>query len=62
MCLNYNNCVSPFYLHELVFIRFLCRWSLKVTSAIKHGNTAEEIIIYAHRVYSLLLKFEKNKA
>ena len=36
--------------------------SLKVTSAIKHGNTAEEIIIYAHRVYSLVLKLEKNEA
>ena len=36
-------------------------FSLKVTSTIKHGNTAEEIIIYAHRVYSLLLKLEKNK-
>ena len=34
---------------------------LKVTSAIKHRNTAEEIISYAHRVYSLLLKLEKNK-
>ena len=33
----------------------------KVTSAIKHRNTAEEIISYAHRVYSLLLKLEKNK-
>ena len=36
--------------------------SLKVTSAIKHGNTAEKIIIYAHRVYSLVLKLEKNEA
>ena len=27
----------------------------------KHGDTAEEIIIYAHRVYSLLLNLEKNK-
>ena len=36
--------------------------SLKVTSAIKHENTADEINIYAHRVYSLLLKLEKNKA
>ena len=35
---------------------------LKVTSAIKHENTAEETIIYAHRVYSLLLKLGKNKA
>ena len=34
---------------------------LKVTSAIKHRNTAEEIIIYTHRVYSLLLKLERNK-
>ena len=34
---------------------------LKVTSAIKHRNTAEEIMIYVHRVYSLLLKLEKNK-
>ena len=36
-------------------------FSLKVTSTIKHGNTAEEIIVYAHRVYSILLKLEKNK-
>ena len=36
--------------------------SLKVTSAIKHRNTAEEIIIYTHTVYSLLLKLERNKA
>ena len=35
---------------------------LKVTSAIKHRNTAEEIIIYTHTVYSLLLKLERNKA
>ena len=34
--------------------------SLKVTSAIKHRNTAEEIIIYTPRVYSLLLKLERN--
>ena len=34
---------------------------LKVTSAIKHRNIAEEIMIYVHRVYSLLLKLEKNK-
>ena len=34
---------------------------LKVTSAIKHRKTAEEIIIYTHRVYSLLLKLERNK-
>ena len=40
----------------LVFILFL-----KVTSAIKHKNTVDEIINYAHRVYSLLLKLEKNK-
>ena len=33
---------------------------LKVASAVKHENTAEEIIIYTHRVYSLLLKLEKN--
>ena len=33
---------------------------LKVTSTIKHRNTGGEIIIYAHRVYSLLLKLEKN--
>ena len=36
--------------------------ALKVTSAIKHRNTAEEIIIYTHTVYSLLLKLERNKA
>ena len=36
-------------------------FSLKVTFTIKHGNTAEEIIVYAHRVYSILLKLEKNK-
>ena len=35
---------------------------LNVTSAIKHRNTAEEIIIYTHTVYSLLLKLERNKA
>ena len=35
--------------------------NLKVTSAIKHRKTAEEIIIYTHRVYSLLLKLERNK-
>ena len=35
---------------------------LKVTSAIKRRNTAEEIIIYTHTVYSLLLKLERNKA
>ena len=35
---------------------------LKVISAIKHKNTAEEIIIYAHRVYSLVLKLGKSKA
>ena len=29
---------------------------LKVTFATKHKNTAKEIIIYTHRVYSLLLK------
>ena len=34
---------------------------LKVTSATKHKNTAKEIIIYTHRVYSLLLKFENNE-
>ena len=34
--------------------------SLKITPAIKHRNTAEEIICYAHRVYSLLLKLEKK--
>ena len=34
---------------------------LKVTSAIKHRNTAKEIINCTHRVYSLLLKLEKNK-
>ena len=33
---------------------------LKVTSAVKHKNTAEEIIIYTHRIFSLLLKLEKN--
>ena len=32
-----------------------------VTSAIKHRNTSEEIIIYADTDYSLLLKFEKKK-
>ena len=35
--------------------------SLKVISTVKHKNTAEEIIIYTHRVYSLLLKLERNK-
>ena len=30
--------------------------SLKVTSAVKYRNTAEEVIIYTHKVYSLLLK------
>ena len=35
---------------------------LKIASTIKHRNTGEEIIIYANRVYSLLLKLEKNKA
>ena len=39
----------------------IVRTLLKVTSAIKHRNTAEEIISYAHRVYSLSLKLEKNK-
>ena len=34
---------------------------LKIVSAIKHRKTAEEIIVYAQRVYSLLLKLEKNK-
>ena len=34
---------------------------LKVTSATKHKNTAKKIIIYTHRVYSLLLKLENNK-
>ena len=35
---------------------------LKVTPVIKYRNTAKEIIIYTHRVYSLLLQLEKNKA
>ena len=35
--------------------------SLKATPVIKHRNTADEIISHAHRVYSLLLKLEKNK-
>ena len=35
---------------------------LKVTTAIKHRNTAKEIIIYTHRVYSLLLKLKKTEA
>ena len=35
--------------------------ALKTASAIKHRKTAEEIIVYAQRVYSLLLKLEKNK-
>ena len=34
---------------------------LKITSATKHKNTAKDIIIYTHRVYSLLLKLENNK-
>ena len=34
---------------------------LKVTSAIKHINPTEEIIIYTYRVYSLFLKLERNK-
>ena len=34
---------------------------LQVTSATKQNNTAKEIIIYTHRVYSLLLKLENNK-
>ena len=33
---------------------------LKVTSATKHRNTANEIVVYTHRVYSLLLKLEKK--
>ena len=33
----------------------------KVTSSIKHKNTAEEIIIYTRSVYSLLLKLDKNE-
>ena len=33
----------------------------KVTSPIKHKNTAEEIIIYTRSAYSLLLKLDKNK-
>ena len=39
----------------------IVRTLLKVTCAIKHKNTGEEIIIYAHRVCSLLLKLEENK-
>ena len=34
---------------------------LKITSATKHRNTTKKIIIYTHRVYSLLSKLEKNK-
>ena len=34
---------------------------LKVTSATKHRNTANEIVVYTHRVYSLLLKLEKKQ-
>ena len=48
---------APEYVKKLFF-----QVNLKVTSAIKHRNTSEEIIIYAQRVYSLLLKLEKNKA
>ena len=33
---------------------------LTSTSATKHKNTAKEIIIYTHRVHSLLLKLENN--
>ena len=33
---------------------------LKVISAFKHINTAEEIIIYTHRVYSLLLSLKRT--
>ena len=36
--------------------------ALKVTTVIKYRNTAKEIIIYTHRVYSLLLQLEKNQA
>ena len=36
--------------------------SLKITPAIKHRNTAEEIISYAHRLYSLLLTLEKKQS
>ena len=32
------------------------RHLLKVTSAIKHGNTAEEIITYAHRSLLFIIK------
>ena len=34
---------------------------LKVTSGTKHRNTANEIVVYTHRVYSLLLKLEKKQ-
>ena len=40
----------------------IVRILLKVTSAIKHRKTAEEIISYAHRVYSLSLKLEKKQS
>lgn len=35
--------------------------NVKVASATKHRNTAKEIIIYTHRVYSFLLKLKKTK-
>ena len=43
-----------------IFSIFLCL-ELKVISAIKHWNIGEEIIIYTHRAYILLLKLEKTK-
>ena len=35
---------------------------LKVTSATKHRNTANEIVVYTHRVYSFILKLEKKQS
>ena len=36
--------------------------NLMFTSCIKHKNTAKEIIIYTHRVYSWLVKLEKKQS
>ena len=53
--------VTRAYSTNKEFFKNSCRTAtlLKVTSAIKQRNTAEEIIIYT-QVYSLLLKLEKS--
>ena len=53
----------PRYVTTYICMSGVCNFfCLKVTSAIKHRNTAEEIISYAHRVYSLLLKLWKKQS